>query len=136
REEAPDRPGRARRAGSRRIPGGCAASRVGEPRRGARGCGRRAAGRRISPPQPTTSVPAPRASLAARLTDHDTPRSLPRGCTAPLVLVEGGAFEVVSYRFPAVLPDPAVPELLEVLRTAADPNFGVFPAGRKAITVQ
>ena len=29
-----------------------------------------------------------------------------------------------------------MPELLEVLRTAADPNFGVFPAGRKAITVQ
>src|SRR5205809_1189651 len=54
----------------------------------------------------------------------------------PLVLLEGGAFEVVSDRFPPVLPEPAVSELLEVLRAAASLHGGVIPAGRQAFAVQ
>ena len=54
----------------------------------------------------------------------------------PLVLLEGGPFEVVSDRFPPVLPEPAVSELLEVLRAAASLHGGVIPAGRQAFAVQ
>src|SRR5437773_6989802 len=54
----------------------------------------------------------------------------------PLVLLEGGPFEVVSDRFPPVLPEPAVSELLEVLRAAASQHGGVIPAGRQAFAVQ
>src|SRR5439155_21596338 len=51
----------------------------------------------------------------------------------PLVLVEGGPFEVVCDGFPAVLPQPAVPELLEVLRTATGLGTGLVPSGDEAL---
>ena len=54
----------------------------------------------------------------------------------PLVLVEGGPFEVVCDGFPAILPQPAVPELLEVLRTATGLGTGLVPSGDEALAVQ